>query len=154
MSETPCHVCGFMPQADWGAGQLPFDGLRGRLLGLLLRLFFFIGAIKTTNTPTVMRRHREDIFYTTCTACKDFDRRDSSTAPAASLGMTITSSVTLSGASAESKGLEFAEHAPVRITMALDISPSRPLGCARGDKKTAERNLSAGLFIVYFSLGG
>ena len=101
-----------------------------------------------------MRRHREDIFYTTCTACKDFDRRDSSTAPAASLGMTITSSVTLSGASAESKGLEFAEHAPVRITMALDISPSRPLGCARGDKKTAERNLSAGLFIVYFSLGG
>ena len=87
------------------------------------------------------------------TGSRPSDRRDSSTAPAASLGMTITSSVTLSGASAESKGLEFAEHAPVRITMALDISPSRPLDCARGDKKTAERNLSAGLFIVYFSLG-
>ncbi len=41
--------------------------------------------------------------------------------------------VTLSGASAESKGLEFAEHAPVRFARALDISPSRPLGFARGD---------------------
>ncbi len=122
-----------MPQAAWGAGQLPFDGLRGRLLGLLLRLFFFIGAIKTTNTPTVMRRHREDIFYTTCTACKDFDRRDSSTAPAASLGMTITSSVTLSGASAESKGLEFAEHAPVRFVRIYANPPSGPLDFARGD---------------------
>ena len=84
-------------------------------------------------TPTVMRRHREDIFHTTCTACKDFDRRDSSTTPAAALGMTITSSVTLSGASAESKGLEFAELSPVRFARALAISPSRPLGFARGD---------------------
>ncbi len=79
-----------------------------------------------------MRRHREDIFYTTCTACKDFDRRDSSTAPAAALGMTITS-VTLSGAIAESKGLEFAEHAPVRFVRIYANPPSRPLGCARGD---------------------
>ena len=69
------------------------------------------------------------------TGSRPSDRRDSSTAPAAALGMTITSSVTLSGAIAESKGLEFAEHAPVRIATALDISPSRPLGCARGDKK-------------------
>ena len=46
--------------------------------------------------------------------------------------MTITS-VTLSGATAESKGLEFAEHAPVRFARALAISPSRPLDFARGD---------------------
>ena len=98
-------------------------------------------------------RHNGTFTIAIRTGSHPSDRRDSSTAPAAALGMTITS-VTLSGASAESKGLEFAEHAPVRITMALDISPSRPLGCARGDKKTAERNLSAGLFIVYFSLGG
>ena len=61
------------------------------------------------------------------------DRRDSSTAPAASLGMTIIS-VTSSEAIAKSKGLEFAEHAPVRIARALAISPSRPLGFARGDR--------------------
>ena len=146
-------------------------------VGLLLRLFFFIGAIKKTNTPTVMRRHREDIFHTTCTAyttpdprdpsiplrstrddsfrchverrglgpevetsrhngtftiatrtgSRPSDRRDSSTAPA--LGMTITS-VTLSGAIAESKGLEFAEHSPLRFARALAISPSRPLDSA------------------------
>ena len=77
-----------------------------------------------------MRRHREDIFHTTCTACKDFGRRDSSTTVA--LGMTITS-VTLSGAIAESKGLEFAEHSPVRFARALAISPSSPLDFARGD---------------------
>ena len=115
--------------ADWGVGQLPIQGLRGRLLGLLLRLFFFNRRNHQSNTPTVMRRHREDIFYTTCTACKDFDRRDSSTAPAAALGMTITS-VTLSGAIAESKGLEFAEHSPLRFARALAISPSRPLDSA------------------------
>ena len=94
--------------------------------------------------PNVIRRHREDIFHTTCTVCKDFDRRDSSTTPAASLGMTITS-VTLSGASAESKGLEFAEHSPVRFARALDISPSRPLGFARGDsfRCHVERRASA-----------
>ncbi len=84
-------------------------------------------------TPTVMRRHRENIFHTTCTVCNDFDRRDSSTAPAAALGMTITSSVTLSGASAESKGLEFAEHAPVRFVRIYANPPSRPLDFARGD---------------------
>ena len=68
-----------------------------------------------------MRRHREDIFHTTCTACKDFDRRGDNF------------SVTLSGAIAESKGLEFAELSPVRFATALAISPSRPLGFARGD---------------------
>ena len=67
------------------------------------------------------------------TGSRPSDRRDSSTAPAASLGMTITSSVTLSGASAESKGLEFAEHSPVRFARALANPPSRPLDCARGD---------------------
>ena len=46
------------------------------------------------------------------TGLRPSDRPDSSTAPAASLGMTITS-VTLSGASAESKDPEFAEHLPV-----------------------------------------
>ena len=43
--------------------------------------------------------------------------------------MTITS-VTLSGAIAESKGLEFAEHSPVRFARALAISPSSPLDFA------------------------
>ena len=47
--------------------------------------------------------------------------------------MTITSSVTLSGASAESKGLEFAEHAPVRFVRIYANPPSGPLGFARGD---------------------
>ena len=98
------------------------EGSRGQLLGLLLRLFFFIGAIKTTNTPTVMRRHREDIFHTTCTACKDLDRRGDNF------------SVTLSGASAESKGLEFAEHAPVRFVRIYANPPSGPLDFARGDR--------------------
>ena len=111
-------------------GSLPEKACEADSMGLLLRLFFFNRRNHQSNTPTVMRRHREDIFHTTCTACKDFDRRDSSTAAAP--GMTITS-VTLSGAIAESKGLEFAEHAPVRFARALDISPSRPLGCARGD---------------------
>ena len=68
-----------------------------------------------------MRRHREDIFYTTCTACKDFDRRGDNF------------SVTLSGAIAESKGLEFAEHAPVRFVRIYANPPSGPLGFARGD---------------------
>ena len=68
-----------------------------------------------------MRRHREDIFHTTCTACKDFDRRGDNF------------SVTLSGASAESKGLEFAEHAPVRFVRIYANPPSGPLDCARGD---------------------
>ncbi len=95
-------------------------------------LLFYRRNQNNQTPPNVIRRHREDIFHTTCTVCKDFDRRDSSTTPAASLGMTITS-VTLSGASAESKGLEFAEHSPVRFARALDISPSRPLGFARGD---------------------
>ncbi len=68
-----------------------------------------------------MRRHREDIFYPTCTV---------STAPDPRVDIF---SVTLSGAIAESKGLEPAEHAPVRFARALAISPSRPLDCARGD---------------------
>ena len=105
-------------------------GCRGSLPGRLARpvvgaasapLLFFIGAIKTTNTPTVMRRHREDIFYTTCTACKDSDRRDDNF------------SDNLSGAIAESKGLEFAEHAPVRFVRIYANPPSGPLDCARGD---------------------
>ncbi len=41
--------------------------------------------------------------------------------------------VTLSGATAESKGLEFAEHSPVRFARALANPFSRPLDCARGD---------------------
>ena len=69
-----------------------------------------------------MRRHREDIFHTTCTACKDLDRRGDNF------------SVTLSGASAESKGLEFAEHAPVRFVRIYANPPSGPLDCARGDR--------------------
>ena len=68
-----------------------------------------------------MRRHREDIFYTTCTACKDSDRRDDNF------------SDNLSGAIAESKGLEFAEHAPVRFVRIYANPPSGPLDCARGD---------------------
>ena len=68
-----------------------------------------------------MRRHREDIFYPTCTV---------STAPDPRVDIF---SVTLSGAIAESKGLELTEHAPVRFARALAISPSRPLDCARGD---------------------
>ena len=67
------------------------------------------------------------------TGSRPSDHRDSSTVPAASLGMTITSSVTLSGASAESKGLEFAEHAPVRFVRIYANPPSGPLDCARGD---------------------
>ena len=84
-------------------------------------LLFYRRNQNNQTPPNVMRRHREDIFYTTCTACKDFDRRGDNF------------SVTLSGAIAESKGLEFAEHAPLRITTALAISPSRPLDFARGD---------------------
>ncbi len=68
-----------------------------------------------------MRRHREDISYPTCTV---------STAPDPRVDIF---SVTLSGAIAESKGLEPAEHAPVRFARALAISPSGPLDCARGD---------------------
>ena len=90
-------------------------------MGLLLRLFFFNRRNHQSNTPTVMRRHREDIFHTTCTACKDLDRRGDNF------------SVTLSGASAESKGLEFAEHAPVRFVRIYANPPSGPLGFARGD---------------------
>ena len=41
--------------------------------------------------------------------------------------------VTLSGAIAESKGLEFAEHAPVRFVRIYANPPSGPLDCARGD---------------------
>ena len=41
--------------------------------------------------------------------------------------------VTLSGAIAESKGLEFAEHTPVRIARIYANPPSRPLDFARGD---------------------
>ena len=66
------------------------------------------------------------------TGLRPSDRPDSSTTPAASLGMTITS-VTLSGASAESKGLEFAEHAPVRFVRIYANPPSGPLDCARDD---------------------
>ncbi len=68
-----------------------------------------------------MRRHREDIFYPTCTV---------STAPDPRVDIF---SVTLSGAIAESKGLELTEHAPVRFARALANPPSRPLDCARGD---------------------
>ena len=121
-----------MPQADWGAGQFTREGLRGRGWGCFCASSFFNGRNHQQINPNDMRRHREDIFYTTCTACKDFDRRDSSTTPAAALGMTITS-VTLSVASAESKGLEFAEHSPLRFARIYANPPSRPLGFARGD---------------------
>ncbi len=73
-------------------------------------------------TPTVMRRHRENIFHTTCTASTAPDRRGDNF------------SVTLSGAIAESKGLEFAEHTPVRIARIYANPPSRPLDFARGDR--------------------
>ena len=69
----------------------------------------------------------------TRTGSRPSDRRDSSTTPAAALGMTITS-VTLSKASAESKGLECAEHSPVRLARALANPPSRPLDYARGNR--------------------
>ena len=77
-------------------------------------------------------RHNGTFTIAIRTGSHPSDRRDSSTAPAAALGMTITS-VTLSGASAESKGLEFAEHAPVRFVRIYANPPSGPLGCARGD---------------------
>ena len=94
------------------------------LFEMLSRPLLFLpsyGAHYQPLTPTVMRRHRENIFHTTCTASTAPDRRGD------------IFSVTLSGAIAESKGLEFAEHAPVRITMALANPPSRPLDFARGD---------------------
>ncbi len=102
-------------------GSLPEKACEAYRWGCFCASSFFIGAIKTTNTPTVMRRHREDIFYTTCTACKDSDRRDDNF------------SDNLSGAIAESKGLEFAEHAPVRFVRIYANPPSGPLDCARGD---------------------
>ena len=42
--------------------------------------------------------------------------------------------VMLSGAIAKSKGLEFAEHTPVRIARIYANPPSRPLDFARGDR--------------------
>ncbi len=42
-------------------------------------------------------------------------------------------SVALSGAIAESKGLEFAKHSPLRFARIYANPPSRPLGFARGD---------------------
>jgi len=57
-------------------------------------------------------------------------------------------SVALSGAIAESKGLEFAEHAPVRFATALDISPSRPLDCAFGFARNDRTIHNARLFCV------
>lgn len=59
--------------------------LQDLLLVLLMRPFFiFCRAQQSPNISSVMRRHRENIFYPTCAACKDLDRRDSS----APLGMT------------------------------------------------------------------
>ena len=58
----------------------------------------------------------------TRTGSRPSDRRDSSTAPA--LGMTITS-VTLSGATAKSKGLDLSAH-----------SPSRPIPAVRSQRRT------------------
>ncbi len=88
----------------------------------------------------------------TRTGSRPSDRRDSSTTPAAALGMTITS-VTLSKASAESKGLECAEHSPVRLARALANPPSRPLDCARGDKKERGKKFFPRSFnyLYYFS---
>ena len=129
-------------------GKLPFAARKANCSGFVPASFFFMGAIKTSNTPTVMRRHREDIFHTTCTVCNDFDRRDSSTAPAAALGMTITS-VTLSGAIAESKGLELAEHAPMRLARALANPPSRPLDFARGDSLSCHVERRAEQFTIH-----
>ncbi len=114
--------CPFTDRTDKGAGQLPCKGSQDLRIGAdTASFFYFPGRTPNLLTPTVMRQHREDIFHTTCTACKNFDRRGDNF------------SVTLSGAAAESKGLELAELSPVRIATALDISPSRPLGCARGD---------------------
>ena len=121
MSEPYVMSAALCRRRTGAQGSLPEKACEADSMGLLLRLFFFIGAIKTTNTPTVMRRHREDIFHTTCTACKDLDRRGDNF------------SVTLSGASAESKGLEFAEHAPVRFVRIYANPPSGPLDCARDD---------------------
>ena len=78
MSEPYVMSAALCRRRTGAQGSLPEKACEADSMGLLLRLFFFIGAIKTTNTPTVMRRHREDIFHTTCTACKDLDRRDPS----------------------------------------------------------------------------
>ena len=114
--------CPFTDRTDKGAGQLPCKGSQDLRIGAdTASFFYFPGRTPNLLTPTVMRRHREDIFHTTCTACKDFDRRGDNF------------SVTLSGATAESKGLEFAEHAPVRFVRIYANPPSRPLDFARGD---------------------
>ena len=62
-----------------GAGQLPCKGSQDLRIGAdTASFFYFPGRTPNLLTPTVMRRHREDIFHTTCTACKDLDRRDPS----------------------------------------------------------------------------
>ena len=122
MSEPYVMSAALCRRRTGAQGSLPEKACEADSMGLLLRLFFFNRRNHQSNTPTVMRRHREDIFHTTCTACKDLDRRGDNF------------SVTLSGASAESKGLEFAEHAPVRLARALANPPSRPLDYARGNR--------------------
>ncbi len=71
--------CPFTDRTDKGAGQLPCKGSQDLRIGAdTASFFYFPGRTPNLLTPTVMRRHREDIFHTTCTACKDLDRRDPS----------------------------------------------------------------------------
>ncbi len=71
--------CPFTDRTDKGAGRLPCKGSQDLRIGAdTASFFYFPGRTPNLLTPTVMRRHREDIFHTTCTACKDFDRRDPS----------------------------------------------------------------------------
>ncbi len=122
MVVSPCYVLPIKGRTRKGAGQHPSGYSKTGYWGCSCAPFLFSArAQQSPNISNVMRRHREDIFYPTCTV---------STAPDPRVDIF---SVTLSGAIAESKGLELTEHAPVRFARALAISPSRPLDCARGD---------------------
>ena len=135
-------------------GSLPEKACEADSMGLLLRLFFFIGAIKKTNTPTVMRRHREDIFHTTCTAYTTPDPRD----PSIPLRSTRDDSFRCH---VERRGLgpEVETSRRCRTSASADRNGSRssdrrdsstmPAASLGMTKKTAESNLSAGSFIVY-----
>ncbi len=71
--------CPFTDRTDKGAGQLPCKGSQDLRIGAdTASFFYFPGRTPNLLTPTVMRRHREDIFHTTCTAYTTPDPRDPS----------------------------------------------------------------------------